>query len=183
MCRVRSVRPAALVVGRFLASRLLASSPFRAVMQAAEVCRHYGTPAGCRRGKRCQLLHVNDDGSHGKTKASPPETEEGHADRFRNLVLTMMRDRLRQQGSSTEILGASFRQGAELVRFTVRTAHRPSEASYLVDAGSVSGRFRGKGNFHVEPMRIGADPVFFHGTTVLNGLENDDWENSWGKWT
>ena len=140
-------------------------------MQAPAVCQLYGTVAGCRRGKRCQNLHVQDDGGLAKTKASPM-TEHGYADSFRNRMLTLMREFLRQQGSTTEVLGASFRDGAKTVRFTVRTTEQPSHCSYMVAAGSLQYRDGavGNGSFHIQPAMIGNDAVFFHGTDVHSGM-------------
>ena len=131
-------------------------------MQAPAVCQLYGTVAGCRRGKRCQNLHVQDDGGLAKTKASPM-TEHGYADSFRNRMLTLMREFLRQQGSTTEVLGASFRDGAKTVRFTVRTTEQPSHCSYMVAAGSLQYRDGavGNGSFHIQPAMIRNDAVFF----------------------
>jgi len=140
-------------------------------LQTVEVCPLYGHANGCRRGKRCQFLHVKDDGSLAKTRATPhlePDAPQGYADQFRNLVLTSLRRFLERAGSRTSVLGASFRDGADFVRVTVETAMQPSEEARSV--GAARSR-RGRGSFHIEPTRHGSEPVFFHGTNVQAGLE------------
>jgi len=154
----------------FVALVAVSSCVHRPTMQAPAVCQFYGTVAGCRRGKRCQNLHVNDDGGHAKTKASF-QTEAALFDSFRNRTMTLMRDYLRQAGSTTEVLGASFRRGASMVRFTVRTAEQPSDVSCLVVAGSLMYTgFRGNGSFPENVSLIGKDIAFYHGTTVHSGM-------------
>ena len=51
------------------------------VPMEGEVCKHYGTPGGCRRGKRCKMLHICHDGSLAVTKQAPL-TEMREADSF-----------------------------------------------------------------------------------------------------
>ena len=102
---------------------------------SASVCRHYGTPAGCRAGKKCRDLHITHDGSLANTRASPVDPTRAR-DEFRVRLHEHLNSYLAVQGGAMQVNGMAFtRDGHLRVRCKVSGGQGPSERAKNIATG------------------------------------------------
>lgn len=146
-------------------------------MAASHICPFYGTHRGCRKGRKCALLHVTHDGSLARNKAAPGDDAEIR-DAFRIRMTTMLQQRLEASQSGTRVVSASYTRDETrplAVRFVVENT-AVSEGTIRAIAGEVREvGLSGKGQLlaanNSPATTVGGTPVFFHGTSLAAGLQ------------
>ena len=104
----------------------------------AQLCPYYGTPQGCRRGRKRSMVHVTADGSLAVRKALP-QGPIRHRARFR----TRLRERLTQfmvgEGAVASVHGMAFTrdEGPLTARCLVSGGPAPSRSSVARCLGRV----------------------------------------------
>jgi hypothetical protein len=138
-------------------------------------CCDFGTLKGCRRGKRCEFLHVRRDATLALTRASRLAEGPWTRDAFRQVVHTKLQEYLEAVGSHTRVSGLAFvpdRPTHLAVRVSgVAACHglswQVSEERRLTFGGE---------SFDLLPLpdsgtMTSGGPLFFHGTSFENGVQ------------
>ena len=77
----------------------------------AQLCPFYGTPRGCRKGRKCDMLHVTPDGTTAVSKADP-QTVTRHRDEFRTRLHSHFNEWLESRGAVATVSGMAFTRDA-----------------------------------------------------------------------
>ena len=77
----------------------------------AQLCPYYGAPQGCRRGRKCSMVHVTGDGSLAGSKASPQDPMRDR-DRLRTRLHERLPLFLVDEGAVASVHGMAFARDA-----------------------------------------------------------------------
>ena len=139
----------------------------------AQLCPHYGTRGGCRRGKKCSMLHVTGDGSLAVSSASAQDPMRDR-DRFRTRLHERLSHVLAERGAVASVTGMAFTrdEGPLKVRCLVSGGRLASARTFEVINGEVSEPgLRGKGTLPDDMRLDGARPLFFPWHVCVRWLE------------
>ena len=87
--------------------------PLPPASMSASVCRYYGTPKGCRAGKKCRDLHITHDGLLANTRASPVDPNRAR-DALRVKLHEHLNSYLAVHGAVMQVNGVAFTRDGQL---------------------------------------------------------------------